>query len=461
LVLAAQNNSLTGKDIQMKNILKKYTIGLLTVGLVFGSIQVQAQSGTTEFDVEGIKVILKNTPKDVISVRLFVEGGTANYPDELQGIENLTLNLMIDGGTKSMDKITFKTEAEKIGTSFSAGTNLDYGSVNMTCIKAFFDESWSLFADAVLNPAFTENEFTILQQQLIAGAKSAQSDPDSHLGLISRINAFPNSNYRKDPSGTPESLESISLDEVRKYHQKTISKKRCFVVVVGNVSQEDLTLKIKNTLAKLPQGTTGSEEQRTILTEGKVFIEDRDIATNYIRGVMSAPYANSKDGVAMRIAMSILGDRYFTELRTKRSLSYAPSAFYAASAVNNPYSVIYISTTKPEESMQVMVDEINKIKQEGFTEDELTDVKEVFLTQYYMTLETTSNQADALGTGEIMGSWEQLDAFTENVNATTLKDINKVFDEYSKAIVWTYLGKQDMVKKENFIQPKETKSKPY
>ena len=87
--------------------------------------------------MDGIQVILKSTPKDVISVRLFVEGGTANYPDELQGIENLTLNLMIDGGTPNMDKTTFKTSAEKLGLNSSAGTNLDYGSVNMTCIKAF------------------------------------------------------------------------------------------------------------------------------------------------------------------------------------------------------------------------------------------------------------------------------------------------------------------------------------
>ncbi len=420
-----------------------------------------AGNNTTEFTVDGIKVILKNTPKDVISVRLFVEGGTANYPDDKQGIENLMLNLLVEGGTKSMDKVTFKTEAEKIGTSFGANTGLDYGSINMTCIRAFFDESWNLFSDAILNPAMGQKEFTLLQQQLIAGAKSAQSDPDSHLGITSRSNAFPNSNYRKDPLGTPESLEALTLEDVQKYYSKIISKKRCFIVVVGNVTQEELTEKIKNSLVNLPQGSTAAQEQRTILTEGKVFVEDRDIATNYIRGVMSAPYANSKDGVAMRIAMSILGDRYFTELRTKRSLSYAPAAFYAMSAINNPYSVIYISTTNPEESMKVMVEEINKIKSEGFDEEELRDVKEVFLTGYYLTLETTANQADVIGMSEIMGDWSQLDNFTENVNATTLKDINKVFDEYSKAIVWTYLGKQDMVKEENFIQPKETKNKPY
>ncbi|MFN3939073.1 MAG: M16 family metallopeptidase, partial [Chitinophagales bacterium] len=240
-----------------------------------------------------------------------------------------------------------------------------------------------------------------------------------------------------------------------------IVKKRIFLVVVGNVSEEEITKAVKESFAKLPQGTTTSREQQTILTEGKVFVEDRDIATNYIRGVMSAPMLNTKEGVAMRIAMNILGDRYFTELRTKRSLSYAPAAFYAQAAIFNPYSVIYISTTDPKQSMEVMVEEINKIKKEGFLEEELVDTRESFLTQYYLTLETTANQANALGVGELAGGWEMMDNFTKDVNNTTLKDINKVFDQYSKAIVWTYLGKQSMVNQNNFKQPVETKNKPY
>lgn len=443
----------------MKNIIMKN--GLVIIALFASSFFAMAEGGTKELNIEGIKVILKTTPKEVISVRMFVEGGTANYDEAQQGIENLTLNLMIDGGTKNMSKLDFKTASEKIGTSFSAGTNLDYGFVSMTCIRAFWDQSWKLFADAVINPALSENEFKLLQQQLIANAKSTESDPDGHLAFISRRNAFPNSNYNKEPNGTAKSLESLTLDNVQKYYQKIIAKKRTFIVVVGNVTEAEITKAIRESLSKMPQGTTTSREQQTILTEGKVFVEDRDIATNYIRGVMSAPMVNTKEGVAMRIAMNILGDRYFTELRTKRSLSYAPAAFYAQAAIFNPYSVIYISTIDPEQSMQVMVDEINKIKKEGFLEDELVDTRESFLTQYYLTLETTANQANALGMGELAGGWEMLDNFTKDVNNTTLKDVNKVFDQYSKAIVWTYLGKQNMVKEDNFKQPIETKNKPY
>lgn len=443
----------------MKNIAIK--TGTLLIAFILTAGFAMADNTTKELNIDGIKVILKTTPKEVISVRMFVEGGTANYDDKQEGIENLTLNLMLDGGTKNLSKLDFKSASEKIGTTFSAGTNLDYGFISMTCIKAFWDKSWNLFTDAVLNPALNENEFNLLQQQLVANAKANESDPDGHLSLISRRNAFPNSNYRKEPNGTAESLEALTLDQVQKYYQKVIVKKRTFIVVVGNVTEEQITKAVKESLAKMPQGSTTAREQQTILTEGKIFVEDRDIATNYIRGVLSAPMANTKEGVAMRIAMNILGDRYFTELRTKRSLSYAPAAFYAQAAVFNPYSVIYISTIDPEQSMQVMVDEINKIKKEGFTEEELVDTRESFLTQYYLTLETTANQANALGVGEIAGGWEMLDNFTNDVNNTTLKEVNKVFDQYSKAIVWTYLGKQNMVKEENFKQPIETKNKPY
>lgn len=445
----------------MKNIFSLAFICIITFAGTQATAFAQANNTTEEFTVEGIKVILKHSPKEVISARLFIQGGTANYPADKMGIEDVTLGLMVNGGTKNMSKTEFNTAAEKLGTTFGSSTNLDYGSISMTCIKLFWNESWKLFNDAIMQPGFTENEFNILKEQLIANAKSNESDPDTYLALLSRKNAFPGSNYTKDPTGNAASLTGISLGDVKNYYGNTIVKKRCFIVVVGDVTKEDLTKKISAGFASMNQGTTAPQEQQTVLREGKMFIEDRNIATNYIRGVMSAPYANTKDGVSMRIAMSILGDRYFTELRTKRSLSYAPAAFYANAAVNNPYSVIYITTLDPKQSMQVMVDEINKIKSDGFLEEELVDTREGFLTNYYLTLETTGSQADALGAAEIQGGWEQLDGINAAVAATTLKDINKVFDEYSKAIVWTYLGKKDMVHEEDFTQPVVKKNKAY
>lgn len=441
--------------------MKNFKLLLLVCIAALAAPLLHAQD-TKEFTVDGITVIHKYVPKDVISVRMFIEGGCANYPKEKQGIENITLGLMVDGGTETKSKLEFKGAAEKIGTSFSSSTNLDYGELSMTCIKMFWDDSWSLFSDAIMHPAFSENEFNLMKEQLIADAQQAMADPDSYLSMLSRQVAFEGKDYAKVPNGTPESLKNITREDVANYYKRTIGKKRIFIVVVGNITQEDITNKIKNSLSAMPYGVAASKESRVVINQPKSYVEDRDIATNYIRGIMSAPFANTDEGVSYRIAMSILGDRYFTELRTKRSLSYAPAAFYAQSATSNPYGVIYISTIDPKQSMQVMVDELNKIKKEGFTQDELNDKKQEFLTGYYLTLETTGNMADALGLAELNGGWEQLDKITEEVNNAKLEDLNKVFDKYSQAIVWTYLGKKDAVKEEDFKQIEVTKkNKPY
>ncbi len=419
---------------------------------------------TTEFYVDGLKVIHRQSPKDVISVRLFVQGGTANYSKLKEGVESLTLQLAIQGGTKSMDKVAFQTAAEKIGTSFASGSTYDYSDVSMTCIKAFWNESWKLFADALMNPAFDAEEFETMRGQAVANAKAEESDPDAHLRNLAMVHSFGADNdYGKIPSGSVESLEAMKVGDLISHYSSIFGKKNVFLVVVGNVDTKDLKEKIAASLANMPSGNTPKVVKRVLITEDGHLVENRDIATNYIRGVMSAPRMNMPDGVPMLMAMNILGDRYFEELRTKRSLSYAPAAFYSRAIVNNPYNVIYISTQDPKQSMQVMVDEINKIKKEGFEDRELKNTKQSFLTFYYMDLETSASQSNSLGLAELNGGYEMEEGFTGKVNAVTLNDLNRVFDTYTKAIKWTYLGKQDDVQVEDFPKPIDipVKNKPY
>ncbi len=429
----------------MKNII------LLSIAIALSSLAF-ASDDVKEMDVNGLKVIYKASPKDVISVRLFVEGGTANYSSTQEGIEALAFMLAMQGGTESMDKLTFNAAAESMGASYFGESTYDNGTMSMTCIKPYWDKSWDLFADAIMNPLFDAKEFKIVQEQMLANAKQNDSDPDARLRALAMENAFGNSDYTKQPDGSVESIPNISLQAVKSYYLRTLGKARCFLVVVGNVSEADIRAKVEATLAQLPMGTPFKAEKRKIITEGSVHIENRDIATNYLRGVMSAPLMSEEEGVAMRIAMNILRGVFFEELRTKRSLSYAPSAFYSTGVIRNPYSVVYISTTDPQQSIEVMVSIMDDIKKNGFKEKQLTDRKATFLTQYYMGLESSAAQSNALGVAELAGGWELEGALRERVSKLTLGQLNKVFDKYTFPIVWTYLGKEEMVKKEDFKQ---------
>ncbi|MBL0339676.1 MAG: insulinase family protein [Bacteroidetes bacterium] len=367
-------------------------------------------------------------------------------------MENFAFSLAMEGGTSKRAKDQFSTDCEKIGTEIGGNSTYDYGTLNLNCIKAFWDDSWALFAEAVTSPAFDLKEFELMKGTAIAGAKQNESNPDQHLMNIAMESVYKGRSYSKVPEGTPESLEKMTLKDVKDHYQKAVCKSRIVIVVVGNVNQDDVIAKVKASFGKLPQGTPSAAEPRVQITKPGVYIEDRDIATNYLIGIMSAPGMGTPEGIPMRIAMNILYDRFFVELRTKRSLSYAPAARYNASSISNPYNSIYISTLDPKQSIDVMVEEINKIKKEGFTEKELLDKKQSFLTRYYMGLETSSALSQTLGLMELGGTWKNADTFTDDVNKAGLKEVNTTFTKYTGAIRWTYLGKKDAVKEEDFKQ---------
>jgi len=165
---------------------------------------------------------------------------------------------------------------------------------------------------------------------------------------------------------------------------------------------------------------------------------------------MNAPAYGTSETYAMQIAFGILADHLFDEIRTKRSLSYAPSASYSTNI--NPYSNIYVSTTDPKQAVSVMIDELKKLKKEGFSEKEIKDQKSGYLTSYYMGLETNSAQTLGLGMAEVKGNWKNFNSFIENINKVSPKEVNTVFNKYIEGIRWSYLGDLSKVNSEIFLQ---------
>lgn len=184
-----------------------------------------------------------------------------------------------------------------------------------------------------------------------------------------------------------------------------------------------------------------------------MYKEDRKLATNYIQGILNAPAPGSADWTAMKIATRILSDRLFVEIRTKRNLSYAPYAFLASN--KNSYMGMYVSTTDPAASVQVMTDEVKKIRKVGFTEQELKNKKEEYLTGFYMNLQTNSALNGMLGTNENLSSWKEVMTVLEKVKNLSVEDLNTTFRKYSTSIQWIYLGDTSQLDEKLFLQALE------
>jgi len=411
---------------------------------------VQAQDATREMTINGLKVIFKPSTKQSVSTILFFKGGTANYDAKQQGIESLALNAVAECGTQKYNKDAFKDMADKYGISIDGSTSYDYGYISMSCVKPYFKEGWNLFTEAVNHPVFEEKELGLLQQKLISNLKSQESNPDHALTHMSMKDAFKNTRYAIRPEGDPETIGNFKQADVKGYYNNLLNVNRLLLVIVGNLTKDEVKKQVEQAFKQLPSSPITKLETSTStrIPANSLNVENRKMATNYITGILGAPDVNSPDFNAYRLGFSILSEKLFQEVRTKRNLSYAPYSYASGGLI--PYSIVYVTTTKPKDAVTVMTDEIKRLRNGGFTETDLRDAKSKFATSYFMKNESTFSNALSLGTSEIKGSWKNEVTFLDQINKVTLPELQKAFTEYADGIKWSYLGDETLADKEAF-----------
>ena len=88
---------------------KKTVFVMLAMTLSWSGFS-QTAPKTEEIDVEGIKVIARESVKGTVSTRVFIKGGVNNYTFENQGVEELMLTLISEGGPADMTKEEYQTQ---------------------------------------------------------------------------------------------------------------------------------------------------------------------------------------------------------------------------------------------------------------------------------------------------------------------------------------------------------------
>ncbi len=433
--------------------MKKIIVSIFSAAvlLVTSTGMAQTKNKVEEIMVDGFKVIYKPTSNQIVSVRLFIKGGTSNYTKEQEGIENLMLDLITTSGTTKYPKSEYNRLLDKMGSTIGGSSGLDFGNIALNCVNRNFENSWSIFDEVINAPIFDEAEFKKQREAMVSNIQQEKSDPDSYLTEMAMNDAFANLNYDKNTNGSEESLNKLSLEDLKNHYKRVMNKKQTFLVVVGKIDKAQLIEKVKKLTKSMPEGNYVPAKQ-TMLTINKSTLntEERKIATNYIRGVMNGAAYGTDEQYAMQLAFGILQDRLFDEIRTNRSLSYAPAAFYQTNI--NPCSNVYVTTTDPDQAVQVIIDEIKKIKTVGFSEQEIENQKSSYVTTYYMGLETNAAQSQGLGVNEVKGSYKNFNDFITNINKVPAKEVNAVVKKYLTGIRWSYLGDLTKVKSDTFLQ---------
>lgn len=406
----------------------------------------------SEFDVGGLKVILKRRPQSAtVAGGLFIRGGARNIDDKNAGIERLMLASAIEAG-KNLPRETVRRELSKIGSAIGSGVNYDYSVASLATTRQDFDRAFDIFAGVLLSPAFDPKDVERNRELILASLRESAALPESAIDTMADRIIYSGHPYANNPDGTPATIASISVANLRAYHKKIMEKSRLLLVFVGDLDAEQLKQKVSETFGTLPRGNySESDIPKIDFSKPTLDVSARSLPTNYIKGVFAAPSLKDPDYYAMRVAMSILQTLVYQEVRGRLQLSYAPDAEmenYAANTAN-----ISVSTVDPNRAVSAMLEQIRFLQEQTIRDSAIDEIASFFLTRYYMGQETSAAQAAELARYELLGGgWRQSFEFIDRVRAVRPADVRGAAVKYMRNIRFVYIGDPSVIDRKSFDQ---------
>jgi zinc protease len=400
----------------------------------------QDTANTTKFDVNGVTVILRrNTATEVVTANLYLLGGARQLTPATSGIETLLLATS-ERGTRLFPGAAVRQRTARLGSTITIDPSDDWTAIGLHAIRATFDSTWAIFADRVMAPTIDPAELGLVKDQFLSMARERNTEPDNAATELADSLLFVNHPNAISTTGTPESLAALTAAQLRQYHAQQFVTSRMLLVVVGNVDRAQVERLVRSTIATMPKGSYKWTPPPAVLSTGRALaIDNRALPTNYLLGYVPGPAATDPDYSALRVATAVLSGRLFTEVRSRRNLSYAVEAPFLERG--HAIGGLYVTTVDPNQVLRIMRRELSTLQTETVDPVGLKRLEQQFITEYYLKNETNADQANFLARAELyQGDYKAADKFMDALRRVTPDDVRRVARRYLKDFRFAYVG---------------------
>ena len=287
--------------------------------------------------VEPMTLVLRPVAnKPIVSLRLVFRTGSVDDPRGKEGLTALTLRLLLEGGTTSLDSAQFLEALYPMAADLTGDVDKEFATIAARFPRDQLGRFLQIFSEALISPRLDEKEFTRLKSvQLNTVRTRLRQENDEELSKAALDLLLAETHpYRHVAAGTEAGLESVTLDDVRAQWKRVFTQDRLVLGLAGGVD-EATAAQVKTALSGLP--AKGAD--RIVLPTapgpmGQTLIIKRNTeSTAGSFGFTTSLRRDSPEFVDLFIAISALGEHrqehgvLYAELRDKRGLNYGTYAY--------------------------------------------------------------------------------------------------------------------------------------
>ena len=336
--------------------------------------QVTSNSGITAWLVEDHK-------NPLITMQFMVRSGSSIDPKTKTGLAYLVSGLL-DEGAGDLDSKSFQATLEKNSIALSFNARMDSFSGTLSTLTETKEEAFLLLASAIKEPRFDPEPTLRVKSQIAASLRASKENPNNIAGKLWWQLAFPSHAYGRPKKGTPETLASITREDMKDYVNKNLIKDNISISVVGDMTTGELSAVLDDIFGDLPSSSSRNELRNTrVKNSGETVIVERDIPQSVVIFGHDGIKRDDADWYAATILFEILaggfGSRLTEEIREKRGLTYGVAA-YPLPLDKAGVIVGSVSTVngRVAESIRLIRDIWRRFGEEGPTIEEIQNAKD-------------------------------------------------------------------------------------
>jgi zinc protease len=374
----------------------------------------------------------------LVTITLSFKGGAYMEPEGNTGLAAMTGAIMRSGGSAMMSPSELDEEFDFLAANVSVGIGARTANASINSLTDNLDDAFELFMDMVLNPRLDQDRFDVLLGQQLEALKNRD---DNGLGIAIREIGFlmwgEDSFESRQP--TKESLESITIDDMRAFHDLIFNPSNLMVAVTGDFDETEMLAFLEKNFA----GWTPGEESPDVPTPthtfkpGVYYYEKDQPQVQVLIGHRGVERDNP-DAVAVEVMNDILGGSGFTSritntVRTREGLAYTAGSVMQPKVGYPGVFMSYFFTKVPTTALatRLVFNEINTIQQEAATTDEIETIENNIIETFPRTFESKRGMMNLFMSDErTERSADYWQSYRDRVREVGAEEVQRVANEY-------------------------------
>jgi len=365
-------------------------------------------------------------------------GGLADPPDQ-RGLAQFTAALLREG-TKHRSSREIAEHLDTLGVTFSATSGLSSltSVVSMSGVTDVLDDALELFAEIIRHPTFPPEEVERYKTRTLAQLQVQRSLPQ-----FLAQERFNRALYGDHPAGwiipPVESVRRLTSEALARFHATHYRPNNAFLAVVGDVTLQDLLPRVERLFGDWEPGEVPRVKIPSVPAQSprKVHLIDRPRSPQTViqLGVLGITRTDP-DYFALLVANHILGGgptgRLFLNLREDKGYTYGAYSSFTSSKFRGVWGAsAAVRTEVTEGAMQEFLYELQRLRDEMVSAEELENAKRALVGSFALSLERPQELLQNIITQKIYNlPPDYWDTYPQKVFAVTARDVRRVARKY-------------------------------